>query len=119
MTRHRQTYERSPILAGSRTRPPFDWMPTFQDLSDTPELAILSVLVGVLDVLQLSLAVANPGLFDNDRPYWLPTPRGDAEALTVLRRADQLRCAVHCYRKALIPPPSSPVAEDASCEIPF
>ncbi len=89
-------------------------VPSVPDLEAAPELAVLTVLLGVLDMVERALLAAYPEFADQERPYWIKTPDAFRLASALLRHADGLRRAVHRYRLAVTP--SSPTRGSASGE---
>ena len=93
-----------------------DWFPTPPEYDHAPELGVLAILVGILEVVSMVMLAANLDLFDDERPYWRPPPPTTPAADNVLRQVDRLRRAVDAYRRVAVPqPPPEPPSDD----IPF
>jgi len=106
----------------SRRRPPprvsaLDWFPTPPDYDHAPELAVLAILVGILEVVSMTMLAANLELLDDERPAWRPLPPTAPAADNLLRQVDRLRRAVDTYRRVALPEPApEPPSGD---DIPF
>jgi hypothetical protein len=105
----------------TRRRPPrvaaLDWFPTPPDYDRAPELGVLAILVGILDVVAMAMLAANLELTDDERPHWRPLPPTVPAADAVLRQVDRLRRAVDAYRRVALPEPApEPPSGD---DIPF
>jgi len=78
---------------------------TPEEVSRSPELAVLAILDTTLHVVTCTVLAVHPDLFrdDDERPYWIPPPPDSAEtrsAEALLDCADRLRAAIRAYRRA-------------------
>jgi hypothetical protein len=98
--------------------PALDWFPTPPEYDHAPELGVLAILVGILEVVSMVMLVANLELLDDDEPpYWRPLPPTAPAADNVLHQVDRLRRAVDAYRRVAVPNPApEPPSDD---NIPF
>ena len=77
-------------------------MPTPRDLAHAPELAILSALDWILDLVVRALVCEHPELADPERPYWIRPPSPMATpAETLAQQTNDLKQALRDYREAV------------------
>lgn len=98
-----------------------EWLPTPAECKRTPELTVLAILAGILEVVSTVMLAANPALLEGDddrRPSCWPLPPTTGVADSILRQVARLRRTVDDYRRIALPepPPELPPDDD---DMPF
>ena len=77
-------------------------IPTPDDLAHAPELAILTALESVMELVVRALVCAHPKLADPERPYWLgQASRVTTAAETVVDQSVGMKQALIAYRETV------------------
>ncbi len=74
---------------------------TVQLVRSAPELAVIEVLGQVLETAIAALAAADPGIFCEPPPLWVPIPQTTRIAEHIVELAHQLLEALADYRHAV------------------
>jgi hypothetical protein len=70
-------------------------------VADAPELAMLDVLRHTLQSTTTALLAADPGMFCEPPPSWVPLPQSTRIAERIVELADQLLEALGEYQRAV------------------